>query len=70
MADVTITVYDHCKGCGICIDVCPKNVLEPSERVNEYGLPSPIAARPEDCIKCRLCELNCPDFAIDVEVNE
>jgi 2-oxoglutarate ferredoxin oxidoreductase subunit delta len=24
-------------------------------------------ARPEDCIKCMLCELRCPDFAITVE---
>jgi 2-oxoglutarate ferredoxin oxidoreductase subunit delta len=26
-----------------------------------------VAARPDDCIKCMLCELRCPDFAITVE---
>jgi 2-oxoglutarate ferredoxin oxidoreductase subunit delta len=26
--------------------------------------------RPQDCICCRLCELRCPDFAIEVETQE
>jgi len=26
-----------------------------------------VAARPEDCICCRLCELRCPDMAIEIE---
>ncbi|MBA3036312.1 MAG: 4Fe-4S ferredoxin, partial [Desulfobacterium sp.] len=25
-----------------------------------------VAARPEDCIACRLCELRCPDLAIEI----
>ena len=55
---------DWCKGCGICVEFCPKNVLElnPSEKV--------IPARPENCIACQLCELRCPDFAIEVAVEE
>ncbi|MBU4037944.1 MAG: 4Fe-4S binding protein, partial [Proteobacteria bacterium] len=28
---------DKCKGCGLCVDVCPKNVLEISTDVNEKG---------------------------------
>jgi 2-oxoglutarate ferredoxin oxidoreductase subunit delta len=49
-----------CKGCEICVAYCPKNVLE-----MEGGKVK--VARPEDCIKCMLCELRCPDFAITVE---
>ena len=25
---------ERCKGCGLCVDVCPKDVLEISGRVN------------------------------------
>ncbi len=57
----------NCKGCGICIDVCPKKVIANSEEINEYGLFYPYIINLDNCIVCRLCELYCPDFAIDVE---
>lgn len=47
-----------CKKCGICVSICPKNVLEMEP--NGY----PFAARPEDCIQCGLCDMHCPDYAI------
>lgn len=55
---------DWCKLCGICIHFCPKNVLVKSE--TGY----PIAKNIDNCINCRLCELRCPDFAIQVEKKE
>lgn len=55
---------EWCKGCGICVELCPKNVLELDEHEKV------IVARPQDCICCRLCELRCPDFAIEVEIQE
>ena len=51
---------DWCKGCGICIKYCPKQVLELD------GKEKARAARPEDCICCKMCELRCPDLAIEV----
>ncbi|MDX9785711.1 MAG: 4Fe-4S binding protein [Desulfobacterales bacterium] len=52
---------DWCKGCGICVAFCPKQVLalDENEKVT--------AQRPEACICCRLCELRCPDLAIEIE---
>ena len=49
-----------CKGCGICVAFCPKQVLELDELGKVYE------KAPEACILCGQCELRCPDFAIQV----
>ena len=57
--------YEHvirerwCKGCNICVALCPKNVLALSNG-------KATAERPGDCIGCLLCQMRCPDFAIEV----
>ncbi len=49
----------YCKGCHICVEFCPKDVLEMKGfHVSVKNL--------EACIKCMQCELRCPDFAIKV----
>jgi 2-oxoglutarate ferredoxin oxidoreductase subunit delta len=55
-----------CKGCGLCVSVCPKNVLEISSQVNAKGYFPAYQARPEDCIKCAICCTMCPDVAISI----
>ncbi|MBN2229577.1 MAG: 4Fe-4S dicluster domain-containing protein [Candidatus Thorarchaeota archaeon] len=56
-----------CKGCHICITVCPHGVLRKAEVVDNRGFFLPEVADIEACRVCRLCELECPDFAICVE---
>ena len=53
-------IQEWCKGCGICVHFCPRQVLELNKEEKVRSV------RPEDCIACRMCELRCPDMAIKV----
>jgi len=57
---------DQCKGCGFCIQFCPKKVLEESEEINERGVHPPTIVDEDKCIICSFCTSVCPDFAIFV----
>ncbi len=56
-----------CKGCGLCIFYCPKEVLRFSDKRNERGYDIVEIYQPEECVGCGLCEIDCPDLAIYVE---
>ena len=67
MAKLTINV-DNCKGCGLCVDVCPKAVLEISKnKINKKGHKPVEAVKEESCIGCAFCATMCPDCIIKVE---
>ena len=55
---------DWCKGCGICVNFCPKQVLE----IDKHDKAAVL--RPEDCICCKLCEIRGPDLAIEMVLDE
>lgn len=48
-----------CKACEICVEFCPKNVLAME---NDKAVVVDLGA----CSRCLLCEIRCPDFAIEV----
>lgn len=50
-----------CKGCNLCIEICPKKVLELDAEVKC------TAPRQDDCIGCRQCDNICPDMAITIK---
>ena len=66
MAYKHIIDQDRCKGCGLCVAICPKDVLELSKKVNTKGYFPVFQARPEDCIYCAMCCVMCPDVAIEI----
>ncbi|MFX1533006.1 MAG: ATP-binding protein [Promethearchaeota archaeon] len=49
-----------CKSCGICVEFCPRNALAQDEMGKAY------LAFPKKCNSCRLCELRCPELAIEL----
>lgn len=49
-----------CKGCGICIEFCPKKVLE----LDAMG--KILVVNEQACVCCGQCEMRCPDYAIEV----
>ncbi|MFZ2633554.1 MAG: 4Fe-4S dicluster domain-containing protein [Desulfosalsimonadaceae bacterium] len=67
-------IKDRCKGCGYCIEFCPREVLEFSKEFNKKGYHPPVV-KSDGCLNCHYCELLCPEFAIytvadDVETGE
>lgn len=56
-----------CKGCSLCVNICPNDVFQMRSRVNDKGYVIPEAVNETKCTKCTLCELTCPDLAIFVE---
>lgn len=61
---------DCCKGCQLCITVCPKKVLGLSKTLNSKGHHHADAVRLSDCIGCLQCAEVCPDAAIEIDVEE
>ena len=66
---------DRCKGCNLCMLVCPYRIFKEGKEQNERGIVLPELDRPERCPNCRLqklygrtlcglCQMICPDQAI------
>jgi len=51
---------EECKGCGLCIAVCPDNALELSSRLNHQGY-HPVRFKPDSCRADSHCFYACPE---------
>jgi 2-oxoglutarate ferredoxin oxidoreductase subunit delta len=55
---------ERCKGCGYCIEFCPRAILAFSKRFNKKGYHPPELLKADGCVNCHYCEIICPEFAI------
>lgn len=53
---------DWCKSCGICMEICQREVLGAEEVTNKV-----ILLAPERCNGCGLCEIACPDYVFTLK---
>jgi len=62
---------ETCKGCELCISVCPVDILFlDHERINKSGYNLISVTDMDKCIACAQCAIICPDSVIKVEAIE
>ena len=67
MAKLTFKT-DNCKGCGLCVDACPKKIVTMAkDRINAKGFHPATVVEMDKCIGCAFCATMCPDVVIEVE---
>ncbi len=54
----------RCKGCQICVTVCPYDALYMSKEKSVRGYFFPLENG--KCVACRQCVYACPDFALSI----
>jgi 2-oxoglutarate ferredoxin oxidoreductase subunit delta len=59
-----VIIEDRCKGCGYCIEFCPRAILTFSKGFNKKGYHPPEVQKKDECVNCHYCEIICPEFAI------
>jgi len=60
---------ERCKGCGYCVEFCPRRALMMSEELSPKGYYLAAVADESKCLGCGLCEVICPEFAIRLASN-
>jgi 2-oxoglutarate ferredoxin oxidoreductase subunit delta len=69
MAGKIVIDMERCKGCGLCITVCPRNCIVTSQESNKNGY-LPAQAKNIDCTGCTRCAIICPEGIIEVYLEE
>lgn len=58
---------NRCKGCGLCITVCPKHILALDSVTNVKGYHPVTCTDETSCIGCASCAKMCPDSIITIK---
>ncbi len=64
---ITIEIDEEiCKGCGLCIGVCPRRAMEFADHINERGFHPAGLQDSDSCTGCAQCAIMCPDACIRI----
>ena len=59
---------ERCKGCGLCVAVCPKKILQlQKDNRNSKGYLTAECIASGECIACKRCVTICPDCVITLK---
>lgn len=57
---------NHCKGCELCVQACPRDVLAMGSNINALGYRPASIVDPEKCTACKACALVCPEVCFTI----
>lgn len=57
---------ERCKGCELCIGVCPRHLLAMTTALNRKGYHFAETTAAVECIGCLKCTRMCPEAAIEI----
>ena len=63
---IVIVNEEICKGCGLCISVCPRHAMGLAKHINARGFHPAAPLSPEKCTACAQCAIMCPDSCITI----
>lgn len=58
---------ERCKGCELCLSVCPRDIIVMRAETNAKGYHPATVERMDECTGCASCARMCPDSVITVE---
>lgn len=61
-----VVLSDRCKSCGLCVKICPRQVLAIGDKPNPKGYFAVAVKQADQCIGCALCGTMCPDMALEI----
>jgi len=63
----TVTfIEQQCKGCGFCVEFCPKNIICLGDKMNDAGYHFAVIDSMDQCTGCAICAMMCPEAIIEV----